>query len=158
MKKYTGIRNHLFCLHKKNSYLQQQNQSPTHDDAHNPILNFSLFFFFFCFLSFFFFTNNCKFVYKTNKSVTFQNVLSHPHNISLYILNHDKSARQSLRNKASVFDGKYCRLVISNSSLLLLFQHSLYRDLQQVPDAFFIVIRASEQKSNNRTALRFSWM
>lgn len=115
MKKYTGIRNHLFCLHKKNSYLQQQNQSPTHDDAHNPILNFYLFFFFF-----FFFTNNCKFVYKTNKSVTFQNVLSHPHNISLYILNHDKSARQSLRNKASVFDGKYCRLVISNSSLLFL--------------------------------------
>lgn len=102
---------------KKNSYLQQQNQSPTHDDAHNPILNFSLSFFF---LSFFFFTNNCKFVYKTNKSVTFQNVLSHPHNISLYILNHDKSARQSLRNKASVFDGKYCRLVISNSSLLFL--------------------------------------
>lgn len=118
MKKYTGIRNHLFRLHKK-KFISTTTKSVA-DAWRCPQSHFeflSLFFFFF--LSFFF-TNNCKFVYKTNKSVTFQNVLSHPHNISLYILNHDKSARQSLRNKASVFDGKYCRLVISNSSLLFL--------------------------------------
>lgn len=67
------------------------------------------------------------------------------------ILNHDKLARQSLRNKASVFNGKYCWLVIFRSSLmllLLLFPRALYRDLQQVPD-----VTASEQRSNNRTAL-----
>lgn len=58
------------------------------------------------------------------------------------ILNHDKLARQSLRNKASVFNGKYCWLVIFRSSLMLLFllfPRALYRDLQQVPDAFYFV-------------------
>lgn len=117
-EKYTGIRNHLFSLHKK---IHIYNNKISRRRMTMPTIPFWISLFFFCFsFFFFFFTNNCKFVYKTNKSVTFQNVLSHPHNISLYILNHDKSARQSLRNKASVFDGKYCRLVISNSSLLFL--------------------------------------
>lgn len=74
------------------------------------------------------------------------------------ILNHDKLARQSLRNKASVFNGKYCWLVIFRSSLMflfLLFPHALYRDLQQVPDAFYIVRNGRRAKSNNRTALTF---
>lgn len=74
------------------------------------------------------------------------------------ILNHDKLARQSLRNKASVFNGKYCWLVIFRSSLMclfLLFPRALYRDLQQVPDAFYIVRNGRRAKSNNRTALTF---
>lgn len=72
------------------------------------------------------------------------------------ILNHDKLARQSLRNKASVFNGKYCWLVIFRSSLMFFsFLVPYIETCNKCPTPSILYVTASEQRSNNRTALTF---